>query len=136
MQLCQDPSPPAWTRIAYASIRDTLSVLVYNIKKCGFKIKSSHCLQLLPNLSSIGTRGRACDAHRPDILVSVILGIGLLGLVLPSIRLFGGDGWIRTTALFRGEIYSLVQSTTLPRLQTWYTIRESNSSFRLERAAS
>ena len=29
----------------------------------------------------------------------------------------GGDGWIRTTALFRGEIYSLVQSTTLPRLQ-------------------
>ncbi len=29
----------------------------------------------------------------------------------------GGDGWIRTTALFRGQIYSLVQSTTLPRLQ-------------------
>ena len=70
-----------------------------------------------PNSSSIGTRGRACDAHRPDILVSVILGIGLLGLDLPSIRLFGGDGWIRTTALFRGQIYSLVQSTTLPRLQ-------------------
>ena len=47
----------------------------------------------------------------------MILGIGLLGLVLPSIRLCGGDGWIRTTALFRGQIYSLVQSTTLPRLQ-------------------
>ena len=29
----------------------------------------------------------------------------------------GGDGWIRTTALFKGQIYSLVQSTTLPRLQ-------------------
>ena len=37
----------------------------------------------------------------------------------------GGDGWIRTTALFTGEIYSLVQSTTLPRLRnkcqaTWF----------------
>jgi hypothetical protein len=57
---------------------------------------ASHCLQLLPNLSSIGTRGCACDAHRPDVLASVILGIGLLGLVLPSIRLFGGDGRNRT----------------------------------------
>ena len=47
---------------------------------------ASHCSRLLPNLSSIGTRGQACDAHRPDILVSVILGIGLLGLDLPSIR--------------------------------------------------
>jgi hypothetical protein len=47
---------------------------------------ASHCLQLLPNFSSIGTRGRACDAHRPNILVLVILGIGLLGLVLPSLR--------------------------------------------------
>ena len=91
--------------------------LFITLKNADSKIKSSHCLQLLPNLSSIGTRGRACDAHRPDILVSVILGKGLLGLDLPSIRLFGGDGWIRTTALFRGEIYSLVQSTTLPRLQ-------------------
>ena len=62
MQLCQDPSPAAWARIAYASIRDTLSVLNYKNK-------------------------------------------------------IGGDGWIRTTALFRGQIYSLVQSTTLPRLQ-------------------
>ena len=91
--------------------------LSITLKNADSKIKSSHCLQLLPNLSSIGTRGRACDAHRPQVLAWVILGIGLLGLDLPSIRLFGGDGWIRTTALFRGQIYSLVQSTTLPRLQ-------------------
>ena len=65
MQLCQDPSPAAWARIAYASIRDTLSVLNYKNK-------------------------------------------------------IGGDGWIRTTALFRGQIYSLVQSTTLPRLQIYH----------------
>ena len=30
---------------------------------------------------------------------------------------FGGGGWIRTTVLFTGQIYSLVQSTSLPRLQ-------------------
>ena len=34
----------------------------------------------------------ACDAHRPDILVSVILGIGLLGLDLPSIRVMWRRG--------------------------------------------
>ena len=106
MQLFQDPSPAAWARIAYASIRDTLSVLNYKNK-------------------------------------------------------IGGDGWIRTTALFRGEIYSLVQSTTLPRLQKkskgkvaepsvpllrevlrryaltkWYTVRESNPSYIRERHVS
>ena len=48
----------------------------------------------------------------------------------------GGDGWIRTTALFRGQIYSLVQSTTLPHLQTWYTVRESNPSYIRERHVS
>ena len=36
MQLCQDPSPAAWTRIAYASIRDTLSVLNYKNKIGGW----------------------------------------------------------------------------------------------------
>ena len=40
-----------------------------------------------PNSSSIGTRGKACDAHRPQVRAWVILGIGLLGLDLPSIRL-------------------------------------------------
>ena len=44
---------------------------------------------------------------------------------------YGGDGWIRTTALFRGEIYSLVQSTTLPRLHIWWTDGESNPDPRL-----
>ena len=43
----------------------------------------------------------------------------------------GGGGWIRTTALFRGQIYSLVQSTTLPRLHIWWTDGESNPDPRL-----
>jgi hypothetical protein len=38
MQLCQDPSPAAWTRIVWAFPHDTLSVLGYNIKKCGFRL--------------------------------------------------------------------------------------------------
>jgi hypothetical protein len=32
-QLCQDPSPAAWTRIVCASTHDTLSVLNYKNKK-------------------------------------------------------------------------------------------------------
>ena len=54
---------------------------------------ASHCLQLLPNLSSIGTRGRASDAHRPGILVPVILGIGLPRLDLRGIRFSHFKPW-------------------------------------------
>ena len=59
--------------------------------------------------------------------------LGRLGLRLPccSYRgaviealytINGGGGWIRTTVLFKGQIYSLLQSTSLPRLQNCYTL--------------
>ena len=147
MQLCQDPSPAAWARIAYASIRDTLSVLNYK-NKIGSRIHGAYsgatplsgfCLEATSPLAILFLT--LLDRLCLSFVTFVKPGKSLPGrfpstLVLVIALVFGGDGWIRTTALFRGEIYSLVQSTTLPRLQKWYTIRESNPSYQRERLVS
>ena len=63
-----------------------------------------------------------------DALLQGRLGLRLLccsyrGAVIEALyTINGGGGWIRTTALFTDQIYSLVQSTSLPRLQNCYTL--------------
>ena len=62
-------------------------VIIAGLTQHGFYSMASHCLQLIPNLSSIGTCGQASDAHRPHLRGCVILGKGLRGLDLPRIRI-------------------------------------------------
>ena len=68
------------------------------------------------------------NKYNIDALLQGRLGLRLLccsyrGAVIEALyTINGGGGWIRTTVLFTGKIYSLVQSTSLPRLQNCYTL--------------
>jgi hypothetical protein len=62
------------------------------------------------------------DAVRFELTQNKRGGYSSLGSPMPSTSIFGGGGWIRTTALFTEQIYSLPPSATRPRLQNLVTL--------------